>query len=153
MKQMTIGRLSKAAGVKVTTIRYYESIDLMGEPDRSTSGQRLYDDDAVQRLSFIRHARDLGFPIDSIRELIKLQHQPGEDCAHVDIIARRQLADVRQKLSQLEALEGELKRMISACEGGSIASCKVLESLGDHTLCLESHTAKAMLDKSAGMNK
>jgi DNA-binding transcriptional MerR regulator len=153
MKQMTIGRLSKAAGVKVTTIRYYESIDLMGEPERSTSGQRLYDDDAVQRLSFIRHARDLGFPIDSIRELIKLQHQPGEDCAHVDIIARRQLADVRQKLSQLEALEGELKRMISACEGGSIASCKVLESLGDHTLCLESHTAKAMLDKSAGMNK
>jgi DNA-binding transcriptional MerR regulator len=153
MKQMTIGRLSKAAGVKVTTIRYYESIDLMGEPERSTSGQRLYDDDAVQRLSFIRHARDLGFPIDSIRELIKLQHQPGEDCAHVDIIARRQLADVRQKLSQLEALEGELKRMISACEGGSIASCKVLDSLSDHTLCLESHTAKAMLDKSAGMNK
>jgi DNA-binding transcriptional MerR regulator len=153
MKQMTIGRLSKAAGVKVTTIRYYESIDLMGEPERSTSGQRLYDDDAVQRLSFIRHARDLGFPIDSIRELIKLQHQPGEDCAHVDIIARRQLADVRQKLSQLEALEGELKRMISACEGGSIASCKVLESLSDHTLCLESHNAKAMSEKSAGINK
>ena len=124
----------------------------MGEPERSTSGQRLYDDDAVQRLSFIRHARDLGFPIDSIRELIKLQHQPGEDCAHVDIIARRQLADVRQKLSQLEALEGELKRMISACEGGSIASCKVLDSLSDHTLCLESHTAKAMSDKSAGLN-
>jgi DNA-binding transcriptional MerR regulator len=90
MKQMTIGRLSKAAGVKVTTIRYYESIDLMGKPERSTSGQRLYGDDAVQRLSFIRHARDLGFPIDSIRELIELQHQPGEDCAHVDVIARRQ---------------------------------------------------------------
>ena len=153
MKQMTIGRLSKAAGVKVTTIRYYESIDLMGEPERSTSGQRLYDDDAVQHLSFIRHARDLGFPIDSIRELIKLQHQPGEDCAHVDIIARRQLADVRQKLSQLEALEGELKRMISACEGGSIASCKVLESLGDHAMYLESHTAEAMSDKVPGLNK
>ena len=74
MKQMTIGRLSKAAGVKVTTIRYYESINLMGVPDRSTSGQRLYDDEAIQRLSFIRHARDLGFPIDSIRDLIDLQH-------------------------------------------------------------------------------
>eukprot|EP00521_Asterionellopsis_glacialis_P018914 CAMPEP_0195336208 /NCGR_PEP_ID=MMETSP0708-20121125/16061_1 /TAXON_ID=33640 /ORGANISM="Asterionellopsis glacialis, Strain CCMP134" /LENGTH=59 /DNA_ID=CAMNT_0040406763 /DNA_START=27 /DNA_END=203 /DNA_ORIENTATION=+ len=59
---MTIGRLSKAAGVKVTTIRYYESISLMGDPDRSESGQRLYGDEAVQRLSFIRHARDLGFP-------------------------------------------------------------------------------------------
>jgi len=139
VKQITIGRLSRAAGVKVTTIRYYESIDLMGEPERSTSGQRLYGDDSVQRLSFIRHARDLGFPIDSIRELIDLQDQPGEDCAHVDVIARRQLADVRQKLSQLEALEGELKRMISACAGGSIATCKVLESLSDHNQCLDSH--------------
>ncbi|MBB37186.1 MAG: MerR family transcriptional regulator [Hirschia sp.] len=141
MTQMTIGRLSKEAGVKVTTIRYYESIDLMGEPDRSSSGQRLYGDEAVQRLSFIRHARDLGFPIDSIRELIDLQHKPGEDCAHVDVIARRQLAGVRQKLSQLEALEAELKRMVSACAGGSIATCKVLESLGDHAHCLDAHDA------------
>ena len=70
----------------------------MGTPDRSDSGQRQYGDDAVQRLSFIRHARDLGFPTDSIRELIDLQHRPGEDCAHVDVIARRQLADA-QKLS------------------------------------------------------
>ena len=116
----------------------------MEVPDRSTSGQRLYDDEAVQRLSFIRHARDLGFPIDSIRDLIELQHQPGEDCAHVDAIARRQLADVRLKLSQLEALEGELKRMISACEGGTIASCKVLESLSDHELCLDRHDAKGL---------
>ena len=144
MKQMTIGRLSKAAGVKVTTIRYYESINLMGVPDRSTSGQRLYDDEAVQRLAFIRHARDLGFPIDSFRDLIDLQHQPGKDCAHVDAIARRQLANVRLKLSQLEALEGELKRMISACEGGTIASCKVLESLSDHGLCLDRHDAKGL---------
>lgn len=144
MKQMTIGRLSKSAGVKVTTIRYYESIDLMGKPERSSSGQRLYDDEAVQRLSFIRHARDLGFPIDSIRDLIGLQAHPGDDCSQVDVIARRQLADVRQKLSQLEALEGELKRMISSCEGGKIASCKVMESLSDHDQCLDSHSATAM---------
>ena len=65
MKPMTIGRLSKAGGVKVTTIRYYESIGLMGEPDRSESGQRLYGEESVQRLSFIRHARDLGFPMDA----------------------------------------------------------------------------------------
>ena len=143
MRQMTIGRLSKAAGVKVTTIHYYESIDLMGEPERSTSGQRMYGDDAVQRLSFVRHARDLGFPIDSIRELIKLQEQPGENCSNVDVIARHQLADVRQKLSQLGALEAELKRMVSACEGGSIATCKVLESLSDHEHCLDAHEGAA----------
>ncbi len=147
MNQMTIGRLSKAAGVKVTTIRYYESIDLMGEPERSASGQRLYDEQAVQRLSFIRHARDLGFPIDSIRELINLQAHPGDDCSQVDIIARRQLADVRQKLSQLEALEAELKRMVSACAGGSIATCKVLETLGDHAHCLDAHDAGSIYTK------
>ncbi|HBX94639.1 MAG TPA: MerR family transcriptional regulator, partial [Hyphomonas sp.] len=102
---MTIGRLSKAAGVKVTTIRYYESIDLMGEPDRSSSGQRLYGDEAVQRLSFIRHARDLGFPMEAVREMIDLQTQPDQDCTAVDAIAREQLADVRKRLTQLEALE------------------------------------------------
>ena len=122
----------------------------MGEPERSESGQRHYDDKAVQRLSFIRHARDLGFPTKSIRELIDLQAQPGEDCGHVDIIARKQLADVRQKLSQLEALEAELKRMISACEGGKISSCKVLESLGDHAQCLDVHESKNLTSAIGG---
>jgi len=150
MKPMTIGGLSKAAGVKVTTIRYYESVGLMGEPERSASGQRHYDNEAVQRLSFIRHARDLGFPTESIRELIDLQAQPGEDCGHVDIIARKQLADVRQKLSQLEALEAELKRMISACEGGKISSCKVLESLSDHSQCLDAHDGKKLTAQIGG---
>lgn len=140
MKPMTIGRLSKAAGVKVTTIRYYESVGLMGMPDRSESGQRLYGDDAVQRLSFIRHARDLGFPMGAIRDLIKLQAEPGKDCAAVDIIAREQLADVRKRLNQLEALEGELKRMISSCAGGKVGSCQVMAALNDHGACLsETH--------------
>jgi len=131
VKHMTIGRLSKAAGVKVTTIRYYESINLMGKPERSTSGQRLYDDADVQRLSFIRHARDLGFPIDSIRELIDLQDQPGEDCAQVDVIAKRQLGDIRRRLGQLKALESELQNMVRVCKGGKIRSCKVLQTLGE----------------------
>ncbi len=137
MKPMTIGRLSKAAGVNVTTIRYYESIDLMGEPDRSESGQRLYGDDSVHRLSFIRHARDLGFPMEAVRDLIQLQAEPGEDCAAVDAIARRQLSDVRERLNQLEALEAELKRMISSCEGGKVGTCRVMAALNDHDECLE----------------
>ncbi|MEO1149542.1 MAG: helix-turn-helix domain-containing protein [Pseudomonadota bacterium] len=140
MKPMTIGRLSKAAGVKVTTIRYYESIDLMGEPDRSESGQRLYAEDAVHRLSFIRHARDLGFPMDAVRELMKLQTEPGSDCSAVDVIAREHLNDVRKRLSQLEALEGELKRMISSCEGGEVGECRVMAALNDHSDCIaETH--------------
>ena len=126
MTQMTIGRLSKAAGVKVTTIRYYESIDLMGEPDRSSSGQRLYGDEAVQRLSFIRHARDLGFPMEAVREMIDLQTQPDQDCTAVDAIARE----------QLEALEAELKRMITCCEGGRVDTCRIISTLNDHSECI-----------------
>lgn len=140
MKPMTIGRLSKAGGVKVTTIRYYESIGLMGVPDRSESGQRLYGEDSVQRLSFIRHARDLGFPMDAIRELIQLQSEPGEDCSAVDAIAKRQLADVRKRIAQLKSLERELKHMISSCAGGIIGTCQVMVALGDHETCTnESH--------------
>ncbi len=136
MKPMTIGRLSKAADVKVTTIRYYESIGLMGQPDRSQSGQRQYGEDAVQRLSFIRHARDLGFPMNAVRDLIQLQAEPGEDCAAVDLIARRQIDDVRKRLNQLKALERELKRMISSCEGGEVGRCQVMAALNDHSACL-----------------
>ena len=120
-KPDTIGALSKRSGVKVTTIRYYESIGLMREPDRSASGQRIYGEDAVERLNFIRHTRELGFPVEAIRELIELQTKPGDDCAVVDAIARRHLAAVRHRLSQLEALEGELKRMIVNCAGGKSA--------------------------------
>ena len=133
---MTIGRLSKAAEVKVTTIRYYESIGLMADPDRSDSGQRLYGDDAVQRLSFIRHARDLGFAIDAIRELIALQSDPGEDCSIVEIIARHQLENVRKRLKQLRALERELKRMVAGCDGGRVDSCRIMAALNDHDACL-----------------
>lgn len=139
-KPMTIGRLSKAAGVKVTTIRYYESIGVMSEPDRSESGQRLYGDEAVQRLSFIRHARDLGFPMDSIRELIDLQTQPDQNCTAVDAIARVQLTDVRKRLNQLEALEAELKRMIACCEGDRVETCQIISTLNDHGECIaETH--------------
>ncbi len=136
MKTMTIGRLSKAAGVKVTTIRYYESIELMGEPDRSESGQRLYGTGSVQRLSFIRHARDLGFSMNAIRELIELQSDPGEDCAVVERIAQDQLKNVRTRLKQLRALERELKRIVAGCVGGVVETCEIMSALNDHASCL-----------------
>ena len=84
MSLMTIGKLSGATGVKVTTIRYYESIDLLAEPERSASGQRLYSDAAVERLGFIRHSRDLGLPVPAIRDLIALQSAPGRTGAAIN---------------------------------------------------------------------
>jgi len=141
MSRKTIGILSRECGVKVTTIRYYESIGLIREPDRTASGQRIYDEPAVERLNFIRHARDLGFPVEAIRDLIALQEQPGTDCSEVDRIARTHLADVRRRLNQLEALEAELKHMISKCEGGVISGCRVLQTLSNHADCLDVHDA------------
>ncbi len=150
-KAKTIGALSKRTGVKVTTIRYYESIGLMSVPDRSASGQRIYTEDAAERLNFIRHARELGFSMDVIRELIKLQMQPSKDCAVVDEIARRNLTDVRHRLSQLKALEKELEAMISACAGGAIGSCAVLGCLSDHEQCLSGEHEKIdLILKSQG---
>ncbi|CAN0552819.1 unnamed protein product [Ectocarpus sp. 12 AP-2014] len=134
-KKRTIGRLSKEAGVKVTTIRYYESIGLMSEPDRSYSGQRIYQKDDVERLNFIRHARELGFSVDSIRELIALQNQPEQDCEVADAIANRHLLDVSRRIRQLRELENELRRMIKSCQGGHIGTCSIIASLSDHEYC------------------
>jgi len=143
-RKRTIGVLSRQTNVKVTTIRYYESIGLLSAPDRTDSGQRIYETEAVERLNFIRHARELGFPMFSIRELIDLQDNPAQDCGHVDEIANRQLSDVRNRISQLKALEAELERMVDACAGGSVASCKVLETLGDHNQCADAHPPRQL---------
>lgn len=135
MKPITIGRLSRAANVKVTTIRYYESIGLMGTPDRSASGQRLYCDIDVERLSFVRHARDLGFSMDAIKDLIGLQTEPNQDCLAVDAIAQTQLDEVQKRVAQLESLQTELRRIVASCRGGKVGSCRVMAAINDHAAC------------------
>lgn len=139
MKLHSIGHASAMSGVKVTTIRFYEENGLMPEPDRTASGRRVYDDARVDQLRFIRHARDLGFPVDSVRGLIRLQQQPGDDCATADRLATSHLEEVRDRIRQLRALEEELERMISSCKGGAIAQCQIMASLGDHGKCSGEH--------------
>ncbi len=136
---VTIGRLARASGVKVTTIRYYESIGLIDAPDRSEGGQRIYDPKAVERMRFIRHARDLGFPLDAIRELIALSQNQDRSCAEIDEIARRHAADVRERIKRLKALERELNRMIRECAVDRVSGCRILKILSDHALCNEEH--------------
>ncbi|MCB9943130.1 MAG: helix-turn-helix domain-containing protein [Geminicoccaceae bacterium] len=134
-RHLTIGRIARAAGCKVQTIRYYEQIGLLDEPPRSEGNQRLYDESAVRRLTFIRHARELGFPLQSVRDLIGLSDRPDQSCEAVDAIASAQLNDVTRRIGRLEALRRELERMIEQCRGGRIADCRVMEVLGDHQLC------------------
>lgn len=130
---LSIGKLSKAAGVKVPTIRYYEQIGLLQAPGRSSGNQRLYDATALERLSFIRHARDLGFPLDAVRELLSLSGAPDQPCAAADEIASRQLAAVNARIARLTALQSELERMLHPCDQGTIADCRVIEALGAAT--------------------
>jgi len=136
---VTIGRLAKASNVKVTTIRYYESIGLIDPPDRSEGGQRIYDEKAIERMRFIRHARDLGFPLEAIRELIALSRNEDRSCAEVDAIARRHAADVKQRIKRLKALERELNRMIKECSVDRISDCRIMEVLSNHDLCGTPH--------------
>ena len=136
---LTIGKLGASAGVKVPTIRYYEQIGLLPEPDRSSGNQRLYPRAALDRLAFIRHARELGFLLDAIRDLLSLSDKPDQSCAAADIIAKAQLAATRARITRLRALEAELERMVSQCACGTISDCRVIEVLGDHAHCVHDH--------------
>ncbi|PHQ83494.1 MAG: MerR family transcriptional regulator [Thalassobium sp.] len=136
---LTIGTLARKTGTKVQTIRYYEQVGLMLEPDRTEGGQRRYDGDGLDRLAFIRHARQLGFTLEAIRELLDLSDDPEKPCDEADQIARRQLLQVEQRIARLEALRTELERMVHECSGGNTADCRVLEVLRDHSECLTKH--------------
>ena len=135
MKSISIGELSKRSGVKITTVRYYERVGLMTKPERSAGGQRMYREDDVKRISFIRHSRHLGFSLDAVREMLQLQTAPATNCSTANDIAETQLALVRQRIAQLKSLEKELERIASVCGGGAVADCKVIEALGDHSQC------------------
>ncbi|MBK4217676.1 helix-turn-helix domain-containing protein [Paracoccus caeni] len=139
---LSIGKLSASAGVKIPTIRYYEQIGLLSPPIRTAGNQRLYDRAALERLAFIRHARDLGFPLEAIRELLSLSDHPDMPCAAADVIAKRQLLSVQSRIAMLQSLQEELERMVTQCAHGTVSDCKVIEVVGNHRLCLhEDHAA------------
>ena len=137
---VTIGRAAARAGCKVQTVRYYEQIGILPEPVRTRGNQRLYSGTDLQRLTFIRHAREMGFPLGAIRDLLSLADDPECSCEAADAIAREQLEQVNSRITHMLALKQELERMIKQCRGGSIADCRVIEVLGDHSKCIdESH--------------
>jgi DNA-binding transcriptional MerR regulator len=134
--------MSRETGCKVQTIRYYEQIGLLPEPERSSGNQRLYSNRDRDRLAFIRHARELGFPLDAIRELLKLADHPSQPCEAADAIAAAQLEAVEMRIARLQSLKQELERMLAHRHGGKIADCRVIEVLADHSKCLaDDHVA------------
>ena len=136
---LSIGDLSRLTGVKIPTIRYYEQVNLIDAPERSRGNQRRYTNKELERLSFIRHARELGLPIEAIRELIVLGDHPDQPCADADRIANEQLVSVRKRIARLKSLEKELKRIASGCDANTISECYVIRALADHSLCDHNH--------------
>ena len=126
---MKIGELATATATNVETVRYYEKIGLLAPPARSASNYRSYGNGHLARLSFIRRARDLGFTLEAVRELLTLSDNTDQSCEAVDQIASAHLAEVERKIADLSALRSELTRVLGSCRHGTIADCKIIESL------------------------
>ena len=127
---LTIGKLARAGGVGVETIRFYERQGLLPPPPRSASGYRHYGPDAVRRLRFIVRAKALGFSLAETAELLSLRARDDERCAEVRAVAAAKLAEVEAKLRDLAAIRDALAGLVAQCASGGVASrCPVLEAL------------------------
>ncbi len=132
----SIGQMAKTGNCKVQTVRYYEKQGLLPEAARSSGNQRIYTQDHMNRLSFIRHSRELGFSLEQIRDMLTLNDQPTHSCGAVDDIARVHLDDVKFKIKRLQSMKKELERMINECSGGQVSQCRIIEILSNHELCI-----------------
>lgn len=132
---LTIGHLARQTDTKVETIRFYEKSGLLPQPSRTEGNYRAYEQDHLNRLSFIRRARDLGFSLDQIREFLKLADDRSQSCAAVDAIAKEHRKEVERKIQDLIALKSELDRMIDQCGCGLVADCRIIESLSPMKYC------------------
>lgn len=129
-EKMTISRLASAAGVNVETVRFYQRSGLIDEPARVNGGYRTYDDEDVRRIRFIKRAQRLGFTLDEIANLLKLEGS--QTCARTRDLAARKLAMVEAKLSDLLAIKTALATMVSRCDSQhSGVGCPIIQSLID----------------------
>jgi MerR family mercuric resistance operon transcriptional regulator len=131
MESMTIGRLAKATGVGIETIRFYEREGLIQKPSRQVgSGYRKYDLVAARRLEFIRRSKDLGFSLKEIRELLNLRARSKGKCGAVKAKAKEKISDVEHKIVDLMAIKVTLEKLVSTCNDESPTSeCPILDAL------------------------
>jgi MerR family transcriptional regulator, copper efflux regulator len=134
---MNIGQAAKASGVSAKMIRYYESIDLIPRSARRDSGYRDYGSADVHRLSFIRRARDLGFPMEQIRELLRLWSDRNRSNAEVKTLAMEHVRDLRRRAEELEVMAGTLAKLAASCDGDGRPDCPIIEGLGSSSVSPE----------------
>lgn len=131
MDHLTIGQVAKNAGVGVETIRFYEREGLIGKPARRPSGYRQYQPDIVLRIRFIQRAKELGFSLREITELLSLRVARGSTCADVRARALSKMKDIDAKIAVLQGMRRALVRLSEACVGrGPVSECPILDALG-----------------------
>ena len=126
---MNIGDAAAASGVSAKTIRHYEAIGLIGAAARTISGYRVYSDHHVHTLGFIRRARDLGFSVPQIRDLLALWRDQGRASADVKRIALEHVEALRAKMREIEAITGTLMHLAETCHGDGRPDCPIIRSL------------------------
>lgn len=131
----TIGAVARRASVGIDTVRYYERRGLLPEPQRRESGYRDYASDTVERLRFIRRAKELGFTLAEIRELLALSGDRERGVKGVKQRAEARLAEIETRIGELERVRDGLRQLIAACPGhGPLDSCPILRALGGEEL-------------------
>ncbi len=130
MTTLTIGRVARRAEVGVETVRFYERQGLLEEPPRRKSGYRQYGEEVIDRLRFIRRAKQLGFTLKEIKELLSLQLDPSSTCGEVKRRAEAKIADIETKIHTLQAMKKALRGLTAACRGeGNSSDCPILDAL------------------------
>ena len=130
---MTIGEAARASGVSAKMIRYYEETGLIPAAGRTGSGYRTYGPKEVQILRFVRRARDLGFPMEKVAELLALWRDRDRASADVRHLAEAQIAALDQRIREMQAMKGTLSHLVQACAGDDRPDCPILDDLGGHS--------------------
>ena len=128
-KYFSRGSLAKRSGVNSETIRYYEKISLMREPGRSAGGHRVYHEDDLHRLCFIRRCREMGFSLEEIRGLLSLVDGEQVSCKRVKNIADTHIQNIREKIADLKKIERTLSKLSADCSGEEVPECPIIEAL------------------------
>ncbi|UIF86174.1 Cu(I)-responsive transcriptional regulator [Cupriavidus sp. UYPR2.512] len=126
---MNIGEAAQASGVSAKMIRHYESIGLVAAPPRTEGGYRRYDERAVHTLRFVRRARNLGFSLDEIRNLLSLWHDRGRASADVKALTLRHVADLELRIAELAAMRDTLRELAQHCSGDDRPDCPILADM------------------------
>ncbi len=132
MKHLKIGELAKTSNTPIETIRYYEKIGLLNKPERTASGYRIYSNEYIEGLKFIKRAKHVGFSIKEIHDLLYLRHEKhSKTCHDVKDFASKKLIDIEEKISELTNIKNALENIVNSCDGGNSSAdhCNILNAL------------------------